>query len=103
MKPVTVAAFNSPEEAEPLRQRLIAAGIQAQLRHELESEGKTPVLRPSAGVRIEVPREHFEAALRFVYDWNVEEASSMGAPALERRASEKARIDPVTTPRVARP
>ncbi len=73
MKPVTLAAFNSREEAEPLLQWLLAAGIQAEVQSEAGPEPTFEFSRPSAGVRIAVPRDDFEAALRLVYDWNLRE------------------------------
>jgi hypothetical protein len=73
MKPVTVAAFNSPAEAEPLKKRLLAAGIEAQIRRESKLEDELDFSRVSAGVRIEVPRSDFDAALGIVYDWNISE------------------------------
>jgi hypothetical protein len=71
MKTVTVAAFNSPSEAEPLKGRLTAAGIQAEIHSESKLDETLDFSRPRAGVRIEVPRADFEKALRMVYDWNV--------------------------------
>jgi hypothetical protein len=70
MKPVSVAAFNSREEAEPLCACLVAAGIAAEIRDELRLDAGLGFGRPSAGVRVEVPRADFEAALQFVYGWN---------------------------------
>jgi hypothetical protein len=77
MKPVSVAAFNSREEAEPLCHRLRAAGIVAEIREELRLDVGMGFGRPSTGVRIEVPRDDFEAALRLVYGWN---AGAEGIP-----------------------
>jgi hypothetical protein len=71
MKPVTLAAFNTREEAEPLRAWLSSQGIWAEVRSESDAAGLLEFARPSAGVRVEVPREDFETALRLVYDWNV--------------------------------
>ena len=70
MKPVTVAASNSPVEAEPLKRRLVAAGIPAEIRGETTLDDEMEFARVTAGVRIEVPRANFEAALAIVYDWN---------------------------------
>jgi hypothetical protein len=70
MKPVSVAAFNSREEAEPLCACLLAAGIAAEIRDELRLDMGLGYGRPSAGVRVEVPRDDFEAALQVVYGWN---------------------------------
>lgn len=70
MKNVTVAVFNSLTEAEPLKQRLVAAGIQAEMHSESKLDEDLDFARVSAGVRIEVPRADFEAALEIVYDWN---------------------------------
>lgn len=72
MKPVTVAAYNSPAEAEPLKQRLEAAGIPAEIRSESRSDKILEFARVNAGVRVEVPREHFEKALLIMHDWEVE-------------------------------
>jgi hypothetical protein len=71
MKPVTLAAFNTREEAEPLRAWLCSQGIWAEVRNESDTAGLLEFARPSAGVRVEVPREDFENALQLVYDWNV--------------------------------
>ena len=70
MKAITVAAFNSPADAEPLKNRLVAAGIPAEIHNEPKPDETLDYSRASAGVRIEVPRVHFEAALEIVYDWN---------------------------------
>src|SRR6266511_5817855 len=70
MKTVTLAEFTSPVEAESLQKRLIAAGIHAEVRAESKVEKMLSFFRASAGARIEVPREEFEAAFRLVYDWN---------------------------------
>jgi len=80
MKPITVAAFNSPAEAEPLKRRLIAAGIPAEIRNEPKPDGTQDYSRASAGVQIEVPRVNFEAALEIVYDWNMGEEAEVNMP-----------------------
>lgn len=71
MKSVTVAAFNSLSEAEPLQERLIMAGIAAEICKESQLETLLDYSRVGAGFRVEVPRENFEMALQLVYDWNV--------------------------------
>ena len=73
MKTVTVAEFNSGSDAEPLHRRLVAAGIRAVLCNRSRPEKTLTFFRPSAGVRIEVPRDEFETAFRLVYDWNSEQ------------------------------
>jgi len=60
MKSVTVAAFNSPAEAEPLKMRLVAAGIAAEVHSESKLDEELDFSRVSAGVRIEVPRSDFD-------------------------------------------
>ena len=70
MKSITVAAFNSLAEAEPLKRRLVAAGNPAEIHKEPRPDETQDYSRASAGVQIEVPRLHFEAALEIVYDWN---------------------------------
>jgi hypothetical protein len=80
MKPVTVAAFNSPAEAEPLKKRLIAAGIPAEIHNEPKPDETQDYSRASAGVQIEVPRVNFEAALEIVYDWNTGQEAEVNMP-----------------------
>ena len=80
MKPVSVAAFNSREEAEPLRARLVTAGIAAEIHNESPVVAGLDFARPTAGVRIEVPRETFETALQLVYGWNAGEDGSLNPP-----------------------
>ncbi|PYJ57318.1 MAG: hypothetical protein DME24_19560 [Verrucomicrobia bacterium] len=75
MKTVTVAAFNSQAEAEPLKTRLVAAGIAAEVHSESKLDEELDFSRVSAGARIEVPRSDFEAALGIVYAWNVAETA----------------------------
>ena len=70
MKTITVATFNSVMEAEPLRSRLQAAGLQAEIRSESKLHTMLDFSRPSAGVSVEVPRGDFDTALRLIYDWN---------------------------------
>ena len=72
MKTVTVAAYNSPSDAEPLKQRLVAAGIPAEVISESNADKLLEFNRINAGVRIEVPRGHFEKALLITHDWEVE-------------------------------
>lgn len=72
MKSVTVAVFNSPSEAESLQSKLAAAGIHPRICQESGTEELLDGARPSAGVRIEVPRHEFEAALQLVYNWNAD-------------------------------
>ena len=73
MKTVTVAAFNSLEEAELLKDRLVAAGISAEIRSEPTIDQTLDFTRVSAGANIEVPRADFETALGVVYRWNLSE------------------------------
>ena len=80
MKTITVAAFNSPADAEPLKQRLVAAGIPAEIHNEPKPDETQDYSRASAGVRIEVPRVHFEAALEIVYDWNTGQEAAANLP-----------------------
>jgi len=87
MKTVTVAAFNSPAEAEPLKGRLAAVGIQAEIHSESKLGETLDFSRPRAGVRIEVPRGDFERALRVVYDWNVASAPEGAASSAVNRGS----------------
>jgi len=85
MRAVTVAAFNSQAEAEPLKTRLVAAGISAEVHSESRLDEELDFSRVSAGVRIEVPRSDFEAALDIVYAWNVTETAETAETAQFRQ------------------
>jgi hypothetical protein len=78
MKPVTLAVFNSREEAEPMRQLLGEAGIWAEVRRETTAEGLLQFGRAVTGVKVEVPREDFEKALQLLYGWNTGDAEGQG-------------------------
>ena len=80
MKTITVAAFNSPADAEPLKKRLVAAGIPAEIHNEPKPDETQDYSRASAGVQIEGPRVHFEAALEIVYDWNTCQEAEANMP-----------------------
>ena len=80
MKPVTLAAFNSLEEAEPLRQRLGEVGIWSQVRRD-GAQDAVEMSRPTAGFRLDVRREDFERALAVVYAWNLGDDVDPGAEA----------------------
>ena len=71
VKSVTVATFHSLQEAESLRECLVAAGIATQIQSRSELDQGLDFTRVSAGVYVAVPRSDFEAALRVVEDWNV--------------------------------
>jgi hypothetical protein len=80
MKMITVAAFNAPADAEPLKKRLIASGIPAEIHNEPVPDETQDYSRASAGVHVEVPRMHFEAALEIVYDWNTDQGAEASLP-----------------------
>jgi len=80
MRTVTVDEFGSLVEAEPLKRRLLAAGIPAELHTEPKLDSKLNFSRVTAGVRIEVPRETFETALGIVYDWHATKDSERIMP-----------------------
>ena len=80
MRTVTVDEFGSLAEAEPLKRRLLAAGIPAELHSEPKLEPKLTFSRVTAGVRIEVPREAFEVALGIAYDWHATKDSERIIP-----------------------
>ena len=97
MKAVSVAAFNSRGEAEALCARLEAAGIQAGIENEVSPSEVMEFARPSAGVRVVVARDDFEAALQVVYDWNAAGVGGAQAP-LEWLAPGAGRLPPSPRP-----
>jgi len=80
MKSVTVAAFNSISEAESLKQRLVAAGISAEIRSESSLDQTLEYTRWNAGFHVAVPRVDFESALGIVYHWNLAKETERTIP-----------------------
>ncbi len=70
-----LALFSSRGKAEPIRQRLVAAGIPAEVHDELRLEKLWFVSRQSAGARIEVPADQFERAEQLLLDWDAAEGA----------------------------
>ncbi len=69
MNMVTVATFNKPANAEPLKQRFTKAGIQAEIHDESKFEWTWFVGKPVAAFRLKVQRKDFETALRLLTAW----------------------------------
>jgi len=70
MNMVTVATFNEPSKAEPLKQKLEQSGIHAEICDESKYEWFWFVTRPVAGIRLKVHKKEFENALRLVREWD---------------------------------
>jgi hypothetical protein len=66
MKTITLATFNSREQAEPLRHRLEEAHIPAWIRDSGILKFLWFVHRPRAEVRLEVPARDFQQSLRML-------------------------------------
>lgn len=67
---VTVATFNEPVPAEPLKQRFEKAGIHAEIHNESKYEWSWFVARPIAAFRLKVHKKDFETALRLLNEWD---------------------------------
>jgi len=75
MNRIPIATFNHRAKAEPLAQRLVAAGVPAEIHDELRLEKLWFVSKPAAGVRIEVPAHQFERACQLLLSWDVAEGA----------------------------
>src|SRR5437764_13226470 len=71
MSKISIAIFPNRAGAEPIRDRLVQSGIQAELHDELRLEKLWFVTKPAAGVRIEVPAHQFERAWQLLREWDV--------------------------------
>ncbi|HVV72642.1 MAG TPA: hypothetical protein VHI52_14270 [Verrucomicrobiae bacterium] len=69
MNRIAVALFNQLSQAEPLRQRLIKAGIAAELHEDLLLQKLWFVSKRAAGVWLEVPALQFEEAEELLSKW----------------------------------
>ena len=75
MNRIPVALFSSSAKAEPLKQRLIQAGIQAEVHEELRLEKLWFVSKNSAGARLDAPANQFERACQLLLDWDMAEGA----------------------------
>ena len=75
MNRIPVARFSSRFYAEPLRQRLVQAGIPAEVHEELRLEKLWFVSRGSAGARLDAPAGQFERACQLLLDWDAAEGA----------------------------
>src|ERR1044071_9453290 len=70
MNMVTVATFNEPSKAEPLRQKLEKAGIHSEVFDESKYEWFWFVTKPVAGIRLKVHKRDFDEARRRIREWD---------------------------------
>ena len=70
MNMVTVATFNEPAKAEPLKERFAKAGIHAEIQDESKYEWTWFVSKPAAAFRLKVHKRDFEIALRLLSEWD---------------------------------
>jgi len=75
MNRIPVAVFSSSANAEPLKQRLIQAGVQAEIHQELRLEKLWFVSKNSAGARLDTPADQFERACQLLLDWDTTEGT----------------------------
>src|SRR2546422_10618062 len=73
MNMVTVASFNEPSKAEPLKQKLEKTGIRAEICDESKYEWFWFVTKPVAGIRLKVHKRDFETARRLLREWDAAE------------------------------
>src|SRR5581483_2315049 len=70
MKRMRVVLFKERAYAVPIQQRLIEAGIPAEIHDELGKEALWFVSKPEAGARLEVPSDQFERAEDLLLEWD---------------------------------
>ena len=75
MNRIPVALFSNQAKAEPLKQRLVQSGIQAEVHEELRLEKLWFVPKGSAGARLEVAAEQFERAYQLLLEWDAAEGA----------------------------
>ena len=71
MNRIPIALFATRSEAEPIKQRLARAGINAEIQHELLLQKLWFVSKDAAGARLEVAAEHFEQAEKLLLAWDL--------------------------------
>src|SRR5438093_10349824 len=70
MEAVTVATFNEPEAAEPVRQALENAGIHAEIHDERSLQRFFFLAPPLAGVRLRVDKKDYSRAESLLNEWH---------------------------------
>lgn len=73
MNRIPIALFSSWEHAQPIQQRLLQAGVVAELRAETALQRFWFVSRPAAGVSLEVVASQFEKAEKLLRAWDTTE------------------------------
>jgi predicted Zn-ribbon and HTH transcriptional regulator len=76
---MTVAIFPNPTLAQPARDYLRQAGVQAEIHDELKLEALWFVSKAEAGARLEVPAEQFERASNLLLEWDSAESGLRNA------------------------
>ncbi|MDB6020864.1 MAG: hypothetical protein JWQ04_721 [Pedosphaera sp.] len=72
MNEITIATFNTPAQAEPLKRRLEEAHFHAEMRDESRMERLWFVAHPLAGIRVKVPSSEYENARQLLRVWDTE-------------------------------
>lgn len=75
MNRMSVALFNDHAKAEAVRQRLVQAGIPAEVHDELTHEKLWMACKDDCGVRLEVPADEFERAEDLLVEWDTKEGA----------------------------
>jgi len=75
METLTVAFFPSRAAAEPIKNRLVQAGIDARIVEWPWLQRLWFVPKREAGASVEVPREHFERAEKLLIEWDAAEGT----------------------------
>jgi len=75
MNRIPIALFNHRSEAEPIQQRLVQAGVIAEIQDELLLQKLWFVSKRAAGARLEVAAEHFEKAEKLLLAWDLAEGA----------------------------
>jgi len=70
MDRIRIALFNGRAAAEPIRNRLVQAGIPAEIHEELRLARLWFVSKPAGGARLEVPSSCSERSNQLLLDWD---------------------------------
>jgi predicted Zn-ribbon and HTH transcriptional regulator len=75
MDSITIATFDEPAKAEPLKQRLEQCQIPAEVHDESVAEHFLFVMHPLAGVKLRVRPQDYENARHLIYAWDQAEGA----------------------------
>ena len=79
---VTIATYNEPAKAKSLKEKLIAAGVKADVNNEANLQTFAFMSKPQANVKVKVEEQDFERAQALLVKWEAADPEIGAMPEL---------------------